>query len=465
MLCVARAQHVFAGRFWAAAAVLVALLIGLYYRLLGLEAQFLRAESGWLLQVAPVGWWELSRVALYFVFRAYNGHYTPIAMPLELVQARFFGSAEPFWFWRQILFAGTLVITAAAYGFHAARAGKVIVAVLAGGILALHPLLIDLVSWPFMDLQLLCCAFIFGAGIALVRLCETGQRRFAWWFLALAYASMNFSGVGFAFSAAALLTAAHLVLAGRRDLLLPVAVFSLLTILHAAMMTTGGTLPGSISAAVVAKFGVAYWSVISTGLQSALGDYNFAFPDAAAFYGYAGFGLLFCAIVAICAAVLLKSSTARFLPLIFPALASLGYAALIAYRPDHEWIGFYIGMRYLVFTCTMAVLLIGAALRFVPLHLVYFKASVILLLAAIIAGHLVFVDQRLYEIWPALFRSHAEAWRSVLAEASTAIAEHRPIPHRVDRHIDEFGFDAKRYEALLRRDLGISPDQPIVWTP
>jgi hypothetical protein len=67
-------------------------------------------------------------------------------------------------------------------------------------------------------------------------------------------------------------------------------------------------------------------------------------------------------------------------------------------------------------------------------------------------------------LWTDLSVSHATIWKKVLHETQLSIREGSPTRNIYLPKLGEFGFEAKRYETLIRHQLRIPPEQQINWT-
>ena len=76
----------------------------------------------------------------------------------------------------------------------------------------------------------------------------------------------------------------------------------------------------------------------------------------------------------------------------------------------------------------------------------------------------VFLVRNAPVVWPDTFVSHAAIWKEVLKETQSSIHEGRPTRNIYLPKLGEFGFEARRYEALMKHELRIPPDQQINWT-
>lgn len=367
---------------------------------------------------------------------------------------------------------GILVATFAAYAYSAANEGnKLLASIAAGGIALAQPIFLELVTWPFMALQMVCCACAVASAIALILLLETERTKFLWWHLGLAYASMHFSGVGLGFAVAALVVSFALAVVDRRLPRLPIVVFALLTLLHAMMMATDTKTAGLMNldfVDAVTKFGIGYWSLVTTGLETVLGFSLLYIPNINLLPVYATFGITALTMISLTLAASLSTRPPSAIYLLSYALiASVVYAALATIRPGHgnqDLLGYFFGTRYIIFTFTITMLFAGGLLRLVRTKSAPINCMLIVLLWAAVFRHANFVAGEAHEIWPARFVSHRLIWQSVIDETRSALQDGRPIVNKKLPTLGEFGFEARRYEALIRRTIGIPADTNLVWT-
>ena len=83
--------------------LLFLILNGAYYLLLGLNIQFLKAESGIYLANAGKASAEGFAFIIPIMKNGYNGHFAPLAFLAEFWQSQLFGTHETYWFWRQMV--------------------------------------------------------------------------------------------------------------------------------------------------------------------------------------------------------------------------------------------------------------------------------------------------------------------------------------------------------------------------
>jgi hypothetical protein len=197
---------------------LVALaLVAIVYRRVPIN--FFRAESGTFLSLShSSAEIQQQRVKIFFT-TSYGGHYTPLAFLAEFQCAKIAGPARWFWRWRQLfvlaLVGAGLFVAAqsigAVYQLSAVQGSAAATAISAGAIFQAQ--MVDLVSWPFMILQLIWAGFLVFALYAVVRLAVSANKtRWAWTATMTAYASMHISGVGLVVvCAVAVVTAIFLV--------------------------------------------------------------------------------------------------------------------------------------------------------------------------------------------------------------------------------------------------------------
>jgi hypothetical protein len=198
-------------------AFLFALAYGIYCRWFGIHVAFLNAESGFFLDEASASGAGLKQFIRWLSLHSYDGHYTPIPLIAELLQARLYGTRESAWFWRQMAVCGML---AAAIFFYIGHIGRVAglkpvaaksAAVAFAVFFLCQPLVIEMVMWPFMAMQLLLLCMAAAAGCFLIRFIERHDISAFAAFVLTAYASMHIFGAGLSVSLAALLTGGALL--------------------------------------------------------------------------------------------------------------------------------------------------------------------------------------------------------------------------------------------------------------
>jgi hypothetical protein len=122
------------------------------------------------------------------------------------------------------------------------------------------------------------------------------------------------------------------------------------------------------------------------------------------------------------------------------------------------------GARYPFFsTCAGGLILCGAIriLHFPPFAVKYIVPAVV---GWAVVSKTMFLYQKAPAVWPDLFLSHATIWRAVINETEQSIREGSPVRDIYFPSLGEFGFEAKRYEVLIKYQLGLPPGHRLDWT-
>lgn len=464
-------------------------LFGIYCRSLGIHVLFLNAESGLYLEMAFASPEQQSAFIRTHMLRSYNGHFAPLAFLAELMQSKLFGTRESAWFWRQMLACGLLGTAAGTLVALSARASgmslrvSVAIGVASAMFLLCAPRIIELVMWPFMVMQLAMLALTAAAACALLRFVDTrAPARFALYLL-LAYATMHVFGIGAAISASALLTGAVVVwllrtageidAAAARRLAQLLAVFFILTGVHAWMMTgaaEAATDPATLTLSDhLRRFTWLFYGSLHAGARALWTRHGMPWPDLSrgdtdAVYG----GALLVASVVVLGAVAqryratgLRSHLMAFALLAFPLLAMLIYLALITLRlravgDDAAILPFLIGSRYVVFPAFFLFMLGAACLLLLPRGTHKGVAPLAGIAAAwSIVGTALFVFDHMPAIWPHSQQRTEAAWQQAVSAARRDIGAGRPVGNvELTGVHDEFKADLKRRRHLLEHDLG-----------
>jgi hypothetical protein len=428
---------------------------GIYCRSLGLHADFLRAESGLYLNMAFVD--SDSRWAFVrgFLTGSYNGHYTPLAFLAELGFARLFGATEHLWFWRQMLVAGALGTALAFSGYRLSRAShlsvatSVVCAAALGTFFLCQPIMLEILSWPFMAMQLIALA-LTAASIASLASYVTSHRvsHFAW-FIGLAYGSMHFFGVGLAISLAAIVTAGSLSIwlgvFGRRERAILV-IATLATAGHAFMMLHNGTVPAQMGeplsiAGNLSRFGMVLMDSIYAALRSMWASGGFVWPrmDVMGSEAVYGFGLM-ATFAMLLIGVLVKSRVERRTDLLVPAsvtlyafLCLLAYIAMVVARlravpSDDILLTYLIGPRYVIFPSAFLFMAGAAWVPFIVRRLGRVGTGVVVMASITAAvGTLVFAHASMPVIWPYTVVDSQQGWNAAVEKARAELAAGEPL--------------------------------------
>ncbi|WP_131721661.1 hypothetical protein [Xanthomonas sp. NCPPB 1128] len=451
--------------------------LGAFYHWSGLNIQPFRAESGRFIAWAHSG--DLSEFLDTHIYASYSGHYTPLYFAAELLQARWFGASEQLWFWRQILLLGLLgtalaslartTLDALGTDRNVSRMASYLLAV----VFLLQPAIAEMVTWPFMAGQFLCLACAAMGLRYLIRASGLGDEHALPWAMAWSYASMHFLGVGFVISATTLITCCVLMWSQRlpHRLWRIIAIFTVLTALHGAMMTYGA--PTQELAVplqtLVKRFGALYMGLVHGGLQSLWASGRFRWPDVEAFPVDAIYGLALLAALLASAIALAQRARAQSRPSLmlasivvgFPSLALALYSALPVLRTKgtldpHSLDGYLFGTRYLIFATFFAYVPISALVGIVARKLGKPMLVPLLLLSlGSAAGTAAFIRVIIPQIWPYLLTPSDVLWANVVKEAEVqqqtlGYVKDRPLTE-LDR---EFNPPMHLYAPLIEQDLG-----------
>jgi len=183
------------------------LLVGMVYR--HAPPNFLRSESGWYLRTAYSSAETQRNFERDFFHLSYSGHYTPLVFLAEFRAARLIGTNGAVWLGRQIfalaLLAAATFALAQRLGsiFELSRGSQVAFATAVAAVSAFQLPMLDLITWPFMILQLVWVGVALLVLYALVMVSrEPEKARWVWVSALAAYASLHVSGLGLALVAA-----------------------------------------------------------------------------------------------------------------------------------------------------------------------------------------------------------------------------------------------------------------------
>ena len=224
----------------------------LYWSFIGLNVQWLRAQSGQYLIISSHDIkYILSFMASRFL-NSYNGHYTPILFSLEIAQSLIYGTNEILWTIRQAM-GFSLLSLVTFMTFRSAlqnSQGTMIanfVAFCVTAIFMLQPLMLDLASWPFMIMQILFMALFLLAAYHLISFGRTPAKASSLWLAtACGYGTMHCLGTGLAVALSLIACLIVLLILSycdhgelreqRRHLIWTLTALSILTSVHALMM-------------------------------------------------------------------------------------------------------------------------------------------------------------------------------------------------------------------------------------
>lgn len=424
----------------------------------GFPVQFLRAESGLLLQEAySSDWWRWIEPCFT---SAYGGHFIPAALSFELLNTRMIGPSELLWGIRQALFLGLMAVTVAVamksviclINPTANRGISLGIAVFLSLSLTAHPFMLELFSWPFMWMQMACLTC---AALSLHRLMEfisKPTRANAFWCTISAYASMHFLGIGLAVSAATIISLSLSAYAIGEFPKARAALASglFLTVLHAIPSAlSGGGKDGPIQVfSSAARFLTLVIEQPLAAMRAMFATPWLAMPEfpsveyqivsgaAVLIIIIAGFARLW----ADAAATGSNNKIALAASLTYPLAAYLGVCLLTVARlraeTDESVLQpFMIGGRYLIFPMFFGALIFAIAFR--PDH-TGLLASVIVLVALSVSSAL-FVRDSAPHLWPDRLLSNQKAWERIQSNPAETFDMTR---------YGEFAGDSCRYSSL-----------------
>ncbi|AVO45241.1 hypothetical protein C6569_09300 [Phreatobacter cathodiphilus] len=344
-----------------------------------------------------------------YVARAYSGHFAPIAFTAEVLVSKLLGANETAWFVRQCLALSIFATVTTAALREANPANTVFGSACLAAILVFHPFAADLMSWPFMVMQIACLTCASAAAMFLARFSRDPSARTAWLCAMSGYAAMHFFGVGLAISAATLLALFLTAWAqsSGRFAKWPLIVGTVLTALHAIpIMLRGGGADGAVQwVDSVRRLLVLLVEQPIAALRATFATPWVMQPDLSIPATQAVWGGAFAAMAAIgLVACWRKASIERTpgtVPIVTLALgAYVLTCGLIAARLRAETgaatlVAFLIGGRYLIFPIFYAVLAAGT-LR-VPAYVYAVGAAGMMISTA------VFVRFVAPTLWPSFF--------------------------------------------------------------
>lgn len=455
-----------------------AVFIAAFCRLADVNVTPFRAESGWFIARA---WATGERMDFIqpFLFKAYNGHYTPLFFSLEFLQARLFGANALLWFARQMLVLGLLATSlsllcrsACAFGDLSRGTVRTLSATFPL-IFILQPTVLELAAWPFMAAQLLCLACASMSACHALRLIRSSCRRDATLSLAWAYGSMHLFGIGLTFSATALVVITAIIWAQRLParFLAPVAAFAAATCIHAVLMTTNGSPslaePQTLSTSLE-RFGALYMGSVQSGARSLWANGRFPWPNPATYDVDAVYGIaLMTCMVTVFGVLLWRARKLQRPDLLFvlviialPALTLPVYCSLIIFRlhtvADPNAIAPYLfGTRYLVFPAfflfTALLVALPPAARLLGRGLAVLSA---MLATGAGAATIVFFAS-VATLWPYMNVKPSEEWNKVVSQART---ERASLGYVVDRPMDALDPELRRNLSEFRGLLDAEMD-------
>ncbi len=513
----AHPAHPAALLLWQWALLAEVVLVGCYLVYGWLPISLLRAESGLYLNRGAGETAELQQFAWKTIAGSYNGHYLPVVLNLELACAALFGMSEIWWKLRQLVYLSLFVLAAVSLWRTVAvrlglpRAGRLALPLGAAAFFAGSPLVIELVTWPFMGLHLLWAALTtwslswLGRALPDPALGDDGDSggdvslRALTFSLLCAYGSLHCLGLGLAtmagyitaiavlFAAAWTRGAAAAMAAQRRGLVLLGGAAVALAVVHGSMMIftlppaatpRAAAFPGGPMELGAQTLGYIACSVIAC-VRSFWSPNAWAWPriDFLAQDWPYGVGVVLLALL-YAGRLWQRSRSAgrgadgvRLLNgLCWHAfsLGAFGFSVLmIAGRvwQGEPWFGYLLGSRYL---WPLGILLSGTlasavlALRFSG----PFGAPTlgVVLGAVALTGNLVYQREVVPKVWPHLTLSHEAVWRNIVAMTRELRDAGLPLPDLPMRPLGmEFPEPLHFYESLLRRTARLPTGSTLEW--
>ncbi len=470
-----------------AAIVAAALFYLALYAASGVHAEYLRAESGLLMEWGMAG--RDSDFANHFLVRAYNSHFTPVMFWLEYQQARLIGFNETYWSVRNALAAGVLTVSIAGFIASLWRAPDRLTWALAGAIalaVVVQPAMTELLIWPFMLMQALTMSALFWTATLLMRLARADELNSARLAapLATAYLSLHFTGAGLPISVATIGCVALVVMlhGGRTSRLAWVVIgaAALATMLHGYLMLQGEPERPGEAVSLVAnmlRFGTLTAEMLRQACLS-LTVSQFPMPDPRVFIVQSVFGLGLWIIIAAGCGVMLARYLATKDRELLARLVGVGLGAgaaglliassLVRLRtaPDAGMISYIIGTRYFLYVTVFALIALAAALapRTSTASRTQAAAGLAIALVAV-TGSLVFWRTYGAELWPRSVASTTDVWNAAVASARADIAAGRPITPVPLGLITETPVGTDTYPALLKAALGLPQSSELVFAP
>jgi hypothetical protein len=471
------------------------LIVAAIYRRVPIS--FLRAESGWFLWTSHSGESVQQSIVRGFFVHSSAGHYTPLAFFGEFTMAKIAGTSRTFWRWRQLTAASA--IGAALFGLVASlgrllslsRPIQYAAAASLSALIMFQPGMVDLITCPFMIMQLSWLGVSIGVLFCLSKMFSTSSRpMWPWLAVAAAYASLHFSGLGLVTIAA---TAAVLVWfaftrggAMHQPAIRACAVMLVLTLGHAVMMLQWGDTSPANGQRPDLLFALKYclgflYNFVVAGLLS----FTLTSPPVPSAYAMAycwPLGLLLVVLMTAGLVRHLQRSRAETNPhrdvvtmlLLFSATGFAAMMALIAGRVAHTSDAHVVLPWYLV-----------TPRYFIPLQFLFLGPVIVALAAmarhmsrlvligccafvpAALATQLSYQKNALPFLVPGSRASHYTCWRLLVAAARECRAAGLPLPNFSMAPLTrEFGeADVEAFLPLLRHDLGLPLDEKIELSP
>ncbi|QDU16712.1 hypothetical protein CA11_45450 [Gimesia maris] len=426
------------------------LLNGVYYQLIDLNIEYLKAESGVFLMHAAKSPEESKAFFDEYVYSAYHAHFTPVVFLAEYYQSKLFATCETCWYWRQIFVASLFMSCIVYFSIRLSMTGKELTHPnwqrnLTGLAIAIvfgfQPIISTLIGWPFMGIQFLCLSVSLFSFLYLFEFTQSGRRLHLYLALGLAYLTMHIFGTGLAISLSVLFTATLLItlkwsqtsddkLALVKSFI-PVFVVSALTLGHTYLMLKGELHTDAENVSFftsITRYGAILIEFLHTSLRYIWAQGGCHQPEMRGMEtdSIYGWGLVIIVLITIFSSIntYLKKPSDELLMwisiLTLPTITLLIIVAMITYRiqsePSHNVIIGYINTdRYLIFSsfCGL-VYCLGLFLRSNIKITTSVAAAFCIAAVFSIAGNAVFMHKVPHIVWPEKSISHEEYWNEIL---------------------------------------------------
>lgn len=454
-----------------------AIIFGIFFRWNGIHIQMFRAESGVFLTAAWNG--NLQFFVHDFIFKPYNGHFTPIQFTAEFIQSRLIGVNERIWFARQMLVVG-LLATILTKLFSSlielstpSSSSSKITAVALTTLFLVQPAMMEMVSWPFMSAQLFCITCGACGLFKLLQFCKTQKFSAAAASAAFGYASMHFLGVGIIFSLGTLFTLGLIawVDSAKKNVWITIFALGLLTCAHTFVMMQGSTQPIAQEVPIqtsILRIGALFIGLIYRGAQSLWATGYYPWPSVSAYVNDAFYGLtliltLAVTILSLFTQFLRGSRTDSIIPFalcFFTSTSLILFCMLPVVRSrdiaDPHIIDAYLfGTRYLIFASFFILLPTAFFAGKIVRYLRYYPAlpAIVMLIGAVAASHN-FARHSIPELWPKLDVSAKKSWNTVVLQVRDEMANQGYVLDRPAPELDpEFTPPLSSYRRLLEHEL------------
>lgn len=467
------------------------LLNSIYYTLIGLNIQFLRAESGNFVSATALSPEETEIFLNKNVYSVHHGHYTPLIFLAEYWQSKVFNTQEIFWFWRQMIVVALFLTSIAFFSINLIMLGKAnqkptlnisLISVSIAIIFGFQPIVTNLVAWPFMAFQFICLTLSAISFLYLIKFAQTNHPVHLWVALGFGYLTMHSMGTGLAISLSALFTSTLLIAlkwygTGLRKpsqilkLLIPVFFVTILTIGHAYIMVKGVADALESEKVSLATSGVRFGGILIEMLHASVNYIwapgGLAWPmmrglETDSVYGW-GLVLIIGTIVISQIFKFLKEPDSetfvRIAILTLPSLTLFLIVGMIIYRGQsyedkNALINYIIGTRYLIFSSFFGFLFCTGL--FLKSKIVLSKTVIsTLAIAAIVclAGNTTFMVTIAPEIWPTNLISHTKYWNDVLSSLETDSDYKSANWNKPMSSVTEFDYTPLNFRTLIEKQL------------